>query len=165
MSVQKQQVTAFTPFVNSIYDVDGLLRLLDDIELVARSLYRGYEGTISQKARDFTTSSIIGIFEDLEKTGLEPATDQKQAKFLKDLVAFLKQLPSVKVTIAFAPTNTFLMKLNAQISALVGSKVILDVVINQYIVGGATFEYHGKVSKQTLDASLEEALKKSVTNF
>lgn len=159
-----QQNTAFIPFVATVYETEGLLRLLGDLDLVTRSLFRGKESPISAKARDFTTSSIIGIFEELEKTGLEPTGDQEQAKFLKDLTAYLKQIPIVKVTIAFAPTDTFLMKLNSEISADVGTKIVLDIIINAYIVGGAVFEYEGKVSRQTLDVQLGEVLGKEVSN-
>ncbi len=151
---------AFKPFENSVYDLRGFLRMIDDLELIQRSLFRGKEGTISFKARDFTTSSIIGLFEDIEKAGLEPETDQKQQKFLMDLIGYLKTLPVLKLTLAFAPTNTFLERLSNQVSTVVGVKTLLDVVVNEYIVGGAIFEFKGKISKQTLDEQLEGALRK-----
>lgn len=159
---QSQQVVAFSPFVNSIYDIGGLMTLLEEISLIQRTLFRGKEGLISQNAKDFTTGNIITIFEELEKTGLEPVTDQKQMKFLQDLVVYVKKLPIVKVSIAFEPTNTFLIKLNSQISVVLGKKIILDIVINQYLVGGAVFEYSGKVGRYTLDNELENVLKKLV---
>lgn len=151
---------AFKPFENSIYDLGGFLRMIGDLELIERSLFRGKEGTISFKARDFTTSGIINLFLDIEKTGLEPATDQKQKRFLLDLVSYLKTLPVLKLTLAFTPTNTFLERLSNQISTIVGIKTLLDVLVNEYIVGGAIFEFKGKISKQTLDEQLEGVLRK-----
>lgn len=153
---------AFRPFENSIFDMRGLLGILDDLELVERSLFRGREGTISAKARDFTNSSILGIFEEIEKAGLEPTQEQKQVKFLKDLAQYLRSLPTVRVTLAFAPTNTFLEKLASQMSSYMGRKTILDLLVNEYIVGGAVFEFGGKISRETLDSKLEEALGKLV---
>ena len=155
-----QRSVAFSPFVNNIYDTSGLLRFLDEITLIQRSLFRDKGGPISLKARDFTASSILYTFEEVEKAGLEPETDQKQMQFLKELVAFIKKIPVVKISIAFEPTNTFLMKLNSQISATIGKRIILDVVINQYLIGGAVIEYNGKAGKYTLDGPLEEALRK-----
>lgn len=149
---------AFKAFENSVYDLRGFLRMLDDLELIERSLFRGKEGAISFKARDYATSSIIGLFEDIEKTGLEPTTDQKQKLFLNDLISYLKSLPIVKITLAFAPTNTFLERLGAAISTQVGTKTLIDVLVNEYIVGGAIFEFRGNISKQTLDVPLEQAL-------
>lgn len=153
---------AFKPFENNIYDTLGLLLMLDDLMLIERSLFRGKEGLISQKGRDFTTSSIISLFEEIEKTGLEPETDAKQLSFLKNLVSYLKGLPMVKVTLAFAPTNTFLERISNSISAIVGKKTLIDLVVNQYIVGGAIFEYKGKIISQTLNSKLDESLRKAV---
>lgn len=153
---------AFRPFENSIFDMRGLLTIVEDLTLIERSLFRGKEGPISTKARDFTTSSVITIFEDLEKTGLMPTTEAKQLKFLKDLVSYLKSLPVVRVTLAFAPTDTFLTKISNDISSLLSRKAIIDLTVDEYIVGGAVFEYGGKLNRQTLDAKLEEVLAKQV---
>ncbi len=161
-SVTANPEIAFKPFENSIYDLRGYLRMNDDLELIERSLFRGKEGTISFKARDFTTSSIINLFEDIEKAGLEPPTDQKQKKFLQDLIVYLKTLPILKITLAFSPTNTFLERLGNQVSTIVGTKTLLDVVVDEFIVGGAIFEFKGKISKHTLDEELEGVLARSV---
>src|SRR3989344_2738580 len=80
---------AFRPFENSIYDMRGLLRLLDDLILIERALFRGRQGTVSFKARDFISGGVVSLFEDLEKIGLEPTTDAKQLEFVKDLVKYL----------------------------------------------------------------------------
>ncbi len=154
--------TAFKPFENAISDVKGLSLMLDDLVLVERSLFRGKDGLISYKARDFTTSSIISLFEQIEKIGLEPTIEKRQMEFLKDLTAHLKSLPVVKVTLAFAPTNTFIEKISSAVSGFLGKKALLDIVVNEYIVGGAVFEYAGRVSRQTLDVQLEGALGKHI---
>ena len=151
---------AFKPFENAIFDLKGLFLMLEDLTLVERALFRGKDGTISFKARDFTTGNVIGMFDQIEKMGLEPTVEKKQLEFLKDLTAHLRGLSVVKVTFAFAPTNTFIEKISSAISAILNKKILLDIVINEYIVGGAVFEYEGKVSRQTLDIQLEAALGK-----
>lgn len=161
--IQMDATIAFKPFENSIYDLRGFLRLLDDLILIERSLFRGKDGTISSKARDFANSTVISIFEDIEKAGVEPATDAKQLNFLKDLVAYLKKLPVVKVTLAFSPTNTYLEKMSNSLSVFMNKKTILDAVVDEHIVGGAVFEYGGKISESTLEAPLGEFLSKQIT--
>jgi hypothetical protein len=151
---------AFLPFENYVYDLRGFISMMDDLELVQRSLFRGKEGTISFKARDFTMSGIISLFEQIENAGLEPAGDQKQQKFLMDLSSYLKTLPVLKLTLAFSPTNTFLERLSNQVTTIIGTKTLLDVLVDEYIVGGAIFEFKGKISKHTLDEQLEGALRR-----
>ncbi len=154
--------SAFKPFESIIFDTRALLRILDDLALIERSLFRAKEGFISQKARDFTTSSTLLLFDEIEKMGAEPTGDKNQLNFLHDLIEYLKRLPQVKVTLAFSPTNNFIEKISTQISNLLGKKAILDVLVDEYIVGGAVFEFEGRISRQTLDIQLESVLKKFV---
>ena len=79
-------------------------------------------------------------------------------QFLKDLIGFLQNLPLVKVTFGFEPTQSFLMRLNNQISAFISKKAILDILIDENVIGGAVFEYNGKISHQTLQKKLDNEL-------
>ncbi len=155
--------SAFAAFANTVYDTASLNRIIDDLTLIQRSLFKDKTGPISVKARDYTTSNIIPIFEEVEKAGLEGTTDQKQLQFLKDLVSFLQNLPIVKVTIAFDPTQSLIVKLSNQLSGFVGNKVILDLVIDGSVIGGAIFEYRGRRAGQTLQDKLEGELKELIT--
>lgn len=146
---------AFSAFANTIYDTATLNRLIDDITLIERSLFKGKSGPISVKARDFTTGRIIPVFEEIEKAGLEPTNESKQLAFLKDLASFLQALPVVKVTVAFDPTSNLVVKLSNQLSQVLGKKVILDLVIDENVIAGAIFEYKGMRSEQTLQEKLE----------
>lgn len=158
MSALASNETAFTPFVNLIYDTADLYKLIDQITTLERFLFRDKEGTLVQKGSDFLPANLQDIFLELENRGLEPADDQNQLEFLKDLVSNLRKVPSVKVTLAFEPTKTFVINLNRQISALCGQKMVLDILVNQSIVGGAIFEYKGKVSEFTLASKLNESI-------
>jgi len=150
---------AFSAFANTIYDTAGLNRLIDDLTLIERSLFKDKSGPISAKARDFTTGNIIPVFEEIEKAGLEPTTEAKQSAFLKDAAGFLQALTVVKVTIAFDPTFNLVIKLSNQLSQFLGKKVILDLIIDENIIGGAIFEYNGLQSTQTLQTKLESQIK------
>lgn len=156
----KTQVSdaAFSAFANTIYDTNGLTRLIEDISLIERSLFKDKTGTISQKARDYLTGGAIAVFEDIEKAGLEPKEDQKQLQFLKDLVSYLQNLPTVRLTVAFDPTHSYLVRLNNQISGFLAAKIILDITVDESIIGGAIFEYKGKIADWTLQKNLQDEL-------
>lgn len=151
---KKFSESAFVPFANTICETRDLWRLFDQIANVERFLFRGKEGTIAQKASDYLPSNLAAIFSEIEKAGLEPQGDQQQKEFLAELVLYLKLLPQVKITLAFEPTNSFVTALNSDISNQIGQKAVLDVCVNQYIMGGAIFEYKGKVLKDTLEERL-----------
>ena len=149
---------ALGAFANTIYDTTGLSRLIDQINLIERSLFKDKPGMISAKARDYLTGNIISVFEEIEKAGLEPADDQGQLQFLKDLITYLQSLPVVKVTVAFEPTHSFVMKLNNRLSEFLGKKGILELTIDENVIGGAGFEFNGKMSDQTLKYKLHDEL-------
>lgn len=156
--MNKTNETALLAFANIIYDTVGLSRLVDQINLVERSLFKAKPGTISDKARDYLSGNVISVFEQIEKAGLEPTDDQGQLQFLKDLLTYLSNLLRVKVTVAFEPTYSFVMKLNNQISEVLGKKVIVDLTIDESVVGGAVFEFRGKSSDFTLKNKLNAEL-------
>ena len=149
---------AFVAFANIVYDTSQLKRLIDNLNLIERSLFKNKEGTISAKAKDYLTGVVISIFQEIEQAGLEPQGDQKQLQFLKDLVSFLNNLPVVKVTIAFDPATSYVIKLNNQISTMAGKKLVVEIYVNDKVIGGAIFEYHGKILEQTLQNKLESKL-------
>ncbi|OGE09195.1 hypothetical protein A3A60_03945 [Candidatus Curtissbacteria bacterium RIFCSPLOWO2_01_FULL_42_26] len=149
---------AFAAFVNTVYDMPGLSRLVDDLTLVERSLFKEKTGTISEKVKDYLTGRVLTIFQEIELAALEPQDDRKQLEFVRDLISFLNNLPQVRVTIAFDPTVSYVIKLNNVISQQAGKKVIFDIVIDDKIIGGAIFEYKGRICEQTLQSKLESKL-------
>lgn len=156
----KKQINtaAFTPFVNKVNDAAELPQLLADLNNIARFLFKGKEGTIFDKAKDFMPSYLAPIFLELEKAGLEPQGDRDQQKFINELILYLGKLPKVKITLAFEPTRDLVDNLNGLITQEADKKVILEIVVNQFIVGGAIFEYRGKVYKDTLEDKLNGSL-------
>src|SRR3989344_1901678 len=150
--------SAFLPFANSINETRGLFRLIDTLSGLERVLFKGKEGTFSQKVSDFLPSDLVVIFKDLEMKGLVPEGENQQINFLKELIFYLKDLARIKITLAFEPTNNFILKINNVITNDIGQKVILDIVVDQFIIGGAAFEYQGKVYEYTLWRRLEEVI-------
>ena len=153
--------SSFLPFSNLIVDTNDLIRTLNELASVSRSFFKNREGTISEKSRDFLASDLVNVFAQVEKTGMVPIGDSKQQEFVTDLIAYLRDLPIVKLTLAFGPTTTFITRINQQISQMVGRKIVLDVLINKKIMGGVIFEYKGRVKQETLD----EKLTKTVTEL
>jgi len=157
--------TAFIPFVNKVNDAAELPQLLADLNNIARFLFKGKEGTIFDKAKDFIPSYLVPIFQELEKAGLEPQGEGNQQKFLNELILYLGKLPRVKITLAFEPTRDLINNLNGLISQEADKKVILEIIVNQFIVGGAIFEYRGKVFKDTLEDKLNSSLFNLIRNM
>lgn len=158
MRSQKVDSSALVAFANSVNTLSDMFRLFDQLEELKRLLFKDKTGSISEKAGFYMPGNLAPIFKDIQTSGLEPQGDLQQQRFLDSIIDNLKKLPVVSVTLAFEPTDSFVGKLNNEISTLCGGKVLLDLVINQYIVAGAIFEYKGKRKEYILKDKLESAI-------
>ena len=156
----------FTLFTTGIYDTKGLYRLIDQLSSINKNLYHNLPGTIVSKTKGFLSPGLETIFGYIEEQGLEPEGDATQKQFLEQIIAELKAVVLVKITLAFEPDDSFTVKLNESISELAGEKVILDIIVNHHIVAGAVVEYKGKFKDYSLEPKvngyLKEALKKEM---
>jgi hypothetical protein len=152
-------------FLNGVKDTKGLYRLIDQLESVTKELYHNQEGAITQKLQGKLLASIQAIFVWLEQNKLEPAGDSEQKQFIEDIIDYLRKVPQVKVTLAFEPDDLFTSKLNEEISAQSGQKVILDISVNHHIVGGLVLEYRGKHKDYSVEPKVNDYLKNNLGKF
>lgn len=157
--------SALVIFANMVNDTQGVSYLIDQLEGLKRFLFKDKEGTISEKTDVSLAQNLLPVFAEIEEKGLEPATDPAQLQFLDSVINNLKNLPCVKTILAFEPSETFIARLNSDISAEIGQKVILELVVDRHIVAGAIFEYEGKVFGDTLEEKLSLALARLVKNL
>ena len=158
MTQPNLDTSAFLAFANSVNSTSDMYRLFDQLEELKRLLFKDKEGTIAQKAGFYMPNNLAPIFADIETRGIEPKGDLGQQRFLDAIADFLKSLPVVSVTLAFEPTASFIGKLNSEISAIIGEKAVLNLTVNQYISGGAVFEYKGKRREYILAEKLEDTI-------
>lgn len=149
----------FAVFASSINDTKGLYRLIDQLSSINKNLYHNLSGTIVSKTKGFLSPNLETIFGYLEEQGLEPEGDTPQKQFLEEIITELKSVPMVKITLAFEPDDSFTAKINETISSLAGQKVILDILVNHHIVGGAVVEYQGKFRDYSMEPRVDQYLK------
>ncbi len=147
----------FEVFANGIADTKVLYRLIDRLQGVVKELYHNKTGTITQKVSSLGPS-LTAIFNYLEQNKLEPEGDEAQKKYVEDIITYLKDLPIVKVTLAFEPEDQFINGLNQAISQQVGKKIILDLSVNHHIVAGMQMEYQGKFADYSYESQTDKFL-------
>lgn len=157
--------SALVIFANMVNDTEGVNYLIDQLESLKRFLFKDKEGTISKKTDVFLAQNLVPVFAEIEEKGLEPATDSAQLQFLDRVINNLKNLACVKAILAFEPSDTFIARLNSEISAEIGQKVIIDLVVDRHIVAGAIFEYEGRIFGDTLEEKLSLALARLIKNL
>lgn len=153
---------AFKLFVQPINDTEELGQLVGELSGIEQFLFKNKKGSISAKTNGQLTKQLTSLFEQAENRSLEPEGDRKQQQFLRELRSYLAALPVVKVTLAWQPSAGFIEKLNREISDEFGQKIILEVAVDRDILGGACFEYAGRVGDYSLEERAKEVLSKLI---
>ncbi len=85
-----------------------------------------------------TTEELSLVLDEITKKRL------KGKKIPSDLEKKLRALPKLRLEIAFSPPESFIKRVSQWLEKELGQKIILDVVVNPKIIGGAVIEFQGK---------------------
>jgi len=125
-------------------------------------VYRGGNKLLSEKILGKVSEPFRQKIIDLEAAGSLPALRREQSDFLKTLLEYCESLPSLKLTMAFIPSQEFVNKLAGWVRGELGKKVILDTALQETIIGGCIFEYGGEHRDWSLEAKLDETLDQEI---
>lgn len=156
-----QEVLAI--FINDVFDKGSLYQLIDQLREVVKQLYHNRTGSLTQKIDGQLPPNLVKYFTLIEEKYLEPEGEDAQKDFLQQLIEELKKLQVIGVTVAFEPSDHFIAKLNNEISAAAGQKVVLDISVDPKIVGGLVIEYQGKYRDYSLKSKVDEFVKQRIS--
>lgn len=153
----------YSEIVDKLRTREDLELLKEEIQLLLVSIYQpgegGFEKVLKRSVRSWVASSVL---EGLLKTGLT------QEKYLKGLEEKVAQLRELKLTLSFQPTEEFVDELNAWVIEHLGAGIILDIKVDQKILGGAIITYEGKYRDYSLAKRFDKsfyARKKEIMPF
>lgn len=141
--------------LKKIFTREDCISILEDLNLLQQIVFKS-QASLSKKAENLTNKNLYHFFLKLEKEGeifLEP---KNQFEFLERLKDFIKNLPLLKLEVAFLPSQKTIEKISEWIKKEVGKKVILDIYFNPTIVGGAILEYGGKYFDFSLGKEIDK---------
>lgn len=144
----------FKKIAEDILTKQDLVYLLDDITQLKNSLYQE-QGSVEQTA---TTPAGVELVKILKQKNLKNKNEQEN--FLKDFEQYLKNIPQIKLTLAFTPSDSFTKKISHWLEQQTNQKIILDLTIDHTVVGGAIIEYQG----QHRNFALAKSIKQLVTH-
>lgn len=132
-----------------------LIYFLDDINKAQELIFNTSEKPLSKRLKGKVNQKIVKL---LEEKSLN--SNEQQNEFLNDLSDYIKELPQVKLTLAFHPSEDFLQELSNWFKEQTGKQIIIDLVVDEKTVGGAIIEYQGNYS----DFSLAKEIKQYISN-
>jgi len=133
----------FEEFAKKIKTKEELIFYLEEIIQVQQIVFKNKGVTLSKKMGGKMSGELKNFLERLEKKEVISKNPGQQSSFLEKLKKYLQSLPEIKLEIAFLPSDEFLTRINQWLEEEFGQKVILDLIINPQIVGGAVIEHRG----------------------
>jgi len=135
----------FKDFTKKIKTREELIFYLEEITKTQQIILKNRNelSTLSKIVEGKVDEELKIFFEKLEKEKIIPRNLDQQSLFLEKFKKYLQSLPEIKLEIAFLPSRKFLSRINQWLEEEFGQKVILDLIINPEIVGGAIIEYQG----------------------
>lgn len=123
---------------------EDLIFFLEEIDRAEILILKEPEKKLFQKLKNKICTDLLGVLKEIEQKEKQYQTPEKQVFFLHLLKKDLISLPKAKIEIAFEPVQSTLNKISEWFEKKLGKRVVLDIVINPKIVGGAKIEYNGK---------------------
>jgi len=144
----------FENLLEKIVTKEELIEILEQIEEIRSQIFKDNSIKRNKKNQARNNSFLLKYLKNLEfKNPLE------KESFLLKLSENLKQLPELKLEIAFEAKQDFLKYLAQWLKEQTNQKIILNVIVKPEIVGGVILEYQGKRFDFSLAKKIDETLK------
>lgn len=140
--------------LEGIHTKEDLESLLDQLNTFSLEIYRGDGSDINkilEEKFDFRLAEFMR--DEMKNAGIKIKSDGEgisstQLDQLRDLVTELQNsirtVPNLQLVLAFKPTEAFIKKLFNWVESNIGEGIVLDIILDKNIFGGAVVTFNGK---------------------
>lgn len=107
-------------------------------------------------AKHFSFDKKEKLMEMMQQEGTTLANSESIQAFLKTLVDTLAQIPRVTVTLAIDPKEETIAHISQWITTNCKKDVLLDIVVDRNLIGGASFVYNGIFKDYSIKKTLTD---------
>ena len=146
----------FEDFAKKIVTKEDLIFFLEEINLVKGLIFKNINIPLSKRVKENIREDFRKELEELEKKKIISKNPKENQIFFENFKKYLQNLPQVKIEMAFQPKKKFVNKIFLWLEKEINQKVVLDLIFNPEIVGGAIIEYQGKQINFSLAKKIDE---------
>ena len=114
-------------------------RLLEEIEIIRKGLFEVGEGAMESLLKNKVRAETAEI---IRETFSKAGVDKKG--YLDKVEELIIKMPSVRLILAFEPSEGAGERFYSKISEATGKQVLLDIVYESQIIGGAIIIFNGR---------------------
>ena len=146
----------FEDLIKKIITKEELILFLEEINRTKQYVFKNVDTPLSERVKGKTREGFRNYLKKLEKSGSISGPPNQQFSFFEEIEKCLREVPQIKLEIAFAPSEDFLLKIKKWFREENRQEVILDLTVNHRITGGAIIEYQGQYRNFSLAKRIDE---------
>jgi len=154
----------YKKFLENIETTEALNARVEDIEETKRWIYKQTTKSLNEKIKSRVSENFRSIIATLEASSELPNTRKELSAFFRGVMEYAEKTPSVKLNLAFLPSEEFLKKITKWLADELGKKVVVDISVDEKIIAGATIEYGGEYRDYSFAAKLNEVIEQGIVN-
>lgn len=147
----------FTAIFENIFTVSDARYLIEDLTALSEEVFQSNKETNTQKIASvlpFAVSEKISRYCHDHQISLDDPS--KLASFFENLTRTITALPVMTLYVAFLPTEYFVAQLSGVVSRYCGQKVLLEIVTEKHLVGGAIIAWKGIYKDYSVRKRIDE---------
>ncbi len=152
----------YKKFLENIETTEALNARVEDIEETKRWIYKEGKKPLNEKIKARVSENFRSLISQLEAADELPSTRKELTAFFKGAIEYAEKIPSVKLALAFLPSQDFLKKISSWLAVELGKKAVVDISVDEKIIAGATIEYDGEYRDFSFAAKLDEVIEQEV---
>jgi len=143
--------------IKEIITTEELNSILLEIDKIQREVFEKQNGSLSKIAKELENHQLENYLLELEK--IYPKNPEEQFSSLEKLKKNLQIISQIRIQIAYPVSKAFLKNIVSWIEKETHKKLILDIILNPKIVGGAIIEYQGKYENFSLEKEIDKIIR------
>ena len=152
----KKDVLIYFDLITSLKTVDEVNELSQELESLKSVLFKSEKMTFEKAMTTIRENSAKKIMEIFAKNKLDSSNKEDTRDFLETLKLLIQKFKIIKLILAFDPAYQTIEKIHDYISENIGIGYILDIEIDETVLGGSVVIFNGKYKDFTLRKSLDE---------
>lgn len=141
-----------------VHTQEGVLMLIRGIEVLERSLYRSHQDSFEKILEKEIPQGIASILRDLFASPSYANDVQKRGEFLSLIKEKLMKLQSLRLEIAFEPTERIAEEFVHWIRREIRQDLVVEFVVDPLVLGGARMIFNGRYCDFSLHRMIDDLM-------
>jgi len=155
----KKDILIYFNLITSLKTVEEVNELSSELDSLTSSLFKSEKMNLEEALSSIRENSAKAIMEIFLKNKLDLADKEVIQDFLKTLKNLMQKFKVIKLVLAFEPTHQTIDKIHNYIFENIGIGYILDIEVDETILGGSVVIFNGKYKDFTLRKILDDTFK------